>query len=187
MSDPALLAFSTDEYASRVKRLRETMRHAGVDITLVTGPENQFYLTGLRTGTVHTFMVLIVPVEGDALWVVRQTELSNVETLAPVSWVKRGHGVADGESPIAVLADVLRDTGFERSVIGVDRRSYFFHTEFQHQLEVTLPEARLVDATAGWRPAGRSRVRLKLWSSGLRDSSPRLLLRGYRVNRRRHG
>ena len=149
------LPFSAQEYRDRVSRFREKMRAGNVDVALVTGPENQYYLTGLRTGTVQYFMTLVVPVDGEGLWVVRRTELSNVESLKTVSWVKHGVGVTDGESSVQVLADTLREQGFEQSRIGVDRRSYFFHTEFQLGLEQELSKATLVDAS-GWVEAGRA-------------------------------
>lgn len=155
MTNLVELPFSASEYAERVVRFREKMRAADVDVALVTGPENQYYLTGLRTGTVQYFMTLVVPLDGEGLWVVRRTELSNVESLKTVSWVKRGVGVADGESSVQVLADALREHGFERSRIGIDRRSYFFHTEFQLALEQNLSKATLVDAS-GWVEAGRA-------------------------------
>jgi Xaa-Pro dipeptidase len=138
-----------------VLRLREQMRKHDADLVLVTGPENQYYLTGLRTGTVHTFMVLIVPLQGEGVWVVRRTELSNVESLKDVSWVKRGVGVVDGDAPVQVLADTLCELGFEHSRMALDRRSYFFHTEFQLELQRRLDKVTIVDAT-GWVEAGRA-------------------------------
>ena len=40
-------AFSADEYAQRIRRTRERLSRAGVDVMIVTGPENIFWLTGL--------------------------------------------------------------------------------------------------------------------------------------------
>lgn len=35
-------AFSADEYAQRIRRTRERLSRAGVDVMIVTGPENIF-------------------------------------------------------------------------------------------------------------------------------------------------
>ena len=39
-------AFSAEEYAQRIQRTRERLSAAGVDVMIVTGPENIFWLTG---------------------------------------------------------------------------------------------------------------------------------------------
>ena len=36
-------AFSADEYAQRIRRTRERLSRAGVDVMIVTGPENIFW------------------------------------------------------------------------------------------------------------------------------------------------
>ena len=154
------LPFSAQEYRDRVSRFREKMRAGNVDVALVTGPENQYYLTGLRTGTVQYFMTLVVPVDGEGLWVVRRTELSNVESLKTVSWVKHGVGVTDGESSVQVLCRHTSRAGV-RTIENRRRPTELFfsgacrHTEFQLGLEQELSKATLVDAS-GWVEAGRA-------------------------------
>jgi Xaa-Pro dipeptidase len=141
------LPFSPEEYAGRVARVREQMDRRGLDLLLVTIPENAFYLTGFQTGSVHTFMALAVPRDGEATWVIRKTEMSNVRTLAEVSWVKTGHGIDDSEDPVAALADVVRSLAGERGRIGVEQRGYFFTVAHFLQLQAALPEARFEDGS----------------------------------------
>ncbi|MGH6953293.1 MAG: M24 family metallopeptidase [Alphaproteobacteria bacterium] len=141
------LPFEDSEYRSRVARLRALMAERGISLLLVTGPENGFYLTGFETGTPYVFLVLALPLEGEAAWIVRKTELSNVRTLAQVSWVKDGVGVTDGSDSIAVLAEKLKTMGHGRGRIGVDRRNWYFHAAYQLQLADALPEATMVDAS----------------------------------------
>lgn len=57
-------AFSADEYAQRIRRTRERLSRAGVDVMIVTGPENIFWLTGQQTPGYYTFQALLLPVEG---------------------------------------------------------------------------------------------------------------------------
>ena len=47
-------AFRADEYAQRIQRTRERLSRAGVDVMIVTGPENIFWLTGqANAGLLH--------------------------------------------------------------------------------------------------------------------------------------
>ena len=103
------LPFSAEEYATRVGRVRDQMERRRVDLLIVTVPESYFYLTGFQSGIVYTFNTLLLPRNGDAKWVIRKTEMSNVRALADVSWVKDGRGVDDSEDPIAAAKDI-RDT-----------------------------------------------------------------------------
>jgi len=141
------LPFADTEYAHRIARVRSRMAELDITLLLVTASESQYYLTGFRTGSMHGFLVLALPLEGDAVWVVRKTELSNVDELAEVSWVKKGVGVADGSEPVGVLATTLADMGHASARIGVDRRSRFFHAAFQIELAECLTQSSLVDAS----------------------------------------
>jgi Xaa-Pro aminopeptidase len=101
------LPFEPGEYDRRVRALRRAMAEAGIEVLLATGPENVWYLSGFRTGTAHVFTALVLPLEGEAFWVLRKTELSNSRAVATVSWVKQAVGVPDGTDPPAVLAETL--------------------------------------------------------------------------------
>ena len=50
---------------------------AGIDAMIVTGPENIFYLTGQQTPGYYTFQALVLPVDGEPAFVVRQLEYFN--------------------------------------------------------------------------------------------------------------
>ena len=49
----------------------------GIDVMVVTGPENIFYLTGQQTPGYYTFQALVLPVDGEPAFVVRQLEYFN--------------------------------------------------------------------------------------------------------------
>ena len=172
------LPFTDAEYQERVARLRTLMAERGIELLLVTAPESQYYLSGFRTGSMHGFLVLALPLEGDALWVVRKTELSNVHTLSATSWVKQGVGVADGKEPIEVLSGAIADMKYSGARIGVDRQSLFFHAAYQMALVQHLPNATFVDASGLIEPlrAVKSKAELgymrragEITTSSLRD------------------
>ncbi|MCH8088354.1 MAG: aminopeptidase P family protein [Chloroflexi bacterium] len=148
MAEPLIeLPFSSEEYAYRVDRVLEKMEARGLDLLLVSIPENSYYLTGFQTGSHQTFLILALPLKGDGSWIVRKTELSNIRSQAPLSWVKGHHGVEDSDDPIEVLASVLREMGHERSSIGIEQEGYFFNISFYLKLKEELPGARLLDGS----------------------------------------
>ena len=140
------LPFSDQEYASRVEKVRQQMGEQRLDLLLVTVRENTYYLTGFQ-GINPTFQALAVPARGEPAWIVRKTELSNIRTLAPISWVKEAHGVADTEDPIQVLGRVLRHMGHERSRIGLEQEGSYFTIAYYLRLRKEMPDAEFVDAS----------------------------------------
>ena len=141
------LPFEQKEYASRVERVRQGMERRGLDLLLVTVPENSYYLTGFQTGAHMSFLVLALPLKGEAAWIVRKTELSNVRNLPPESWVKQHHGVDDSDDPIEVLAGIVKELGYESSKIGIEQEGYFLTISYYLQLLKALPKAQLMDGS----------------------------------------
>lgn len=141
------LPFRAEEYANRVARVREQMERRGVDLLIVTVPESYFYLTGFQSGIVYTFNTLLLPREGDAKWVIRKTEMSNVRALADVSWVKDGRGVDDSEDPIAALADTIRGLGAGSGNIAIEYKGFFFTIAHYEALRRELPQASFQDGS----------------------------------------
>lgn len=66
--------FSDAELARRVDATRAAMARHGVDVALLSAPENIFYLCGLDHWGYFAPHVLIVPAEGDMVLVTRQME-----------------------------------------------------------------------------------------------------------------
>ena len=141
MAELLKLPFSDAEYRGRLERAREDMDRRGIDLLLVTVPESLFYLTGFQTGTVYAFLALLLPRAGEALWIVRLTELSNVETLAAQSWAKDSRGVDDSDDPVRVVAEEIKKRGFGAKAIGIERRGFFFTIDHYTKLQAELPNA----------------------------------------------
>ncbi|WP_166434111.1 M24 family metallopeptidase [Roseovarius spongiae] len=141
------LPFPDAEYQQRVAKIRAQMRERGLDALLICVPQNYYYLTGFLTGCAHSLMFLVLPLKGDPLWITRKTEMSNVRALAPHMWAKQGIGVADSEDPIAVLAQSLRDMGFDRARLGIEKAALFFTIAQYEQLTALLPDATFHDIT----------------------------------------
>ncbi|HZA02482.1 MAG TPA: aminopeptidase P family N-terminal domain-containing protein, partial [Hyphomicrobiaceae bacterium] len=66
--------FSASEYDARLGRLRERMAARGVDVCLISTPENIFYLAGLDHWGYFAPHILIVPARGEMTLVTRAME-----------------------------------------------------------------------------------------------------------------
>ena len=140
--------FKPEEYSNRVERVREEMERRGLDLLLVSVPDNIYYLTGFQTGwLMQTFLVLVLPLKGEAVWVLRNTELSNARYLAKVSWVKESYGVDDSDDPIELLASVLRQLGYQESHIGIEQNGHYFNIFSYFKLQKVLSRIKLGDGS----------------------------------------
>jgi len=126
-------AFPKSEYDGRVAAARTALQAAGIDVMIVTGPENIFYLTGQQTPGYYTFQAMILPVEGDPVFVIRQLEYFN---FIANTFIADAAVYQDGEEPIGFLTKVIRDKGLAGRRIAIDKRGWF--------LPITVYEA-LVD------------------------------------------
>src|SRR5262249_10930664 len=70
----ALPIFSAEEYAARLAVVRVRMAAAGIELLLVSAPENIFYLTGLDHWGYFAPHLLMVPAEGELVLLTRAME-----------------------------------------------------------------------------------------------------------------
>jgi Xaa-Pro dipeptidase len=138
------LPFTPAEYRARLARVRGLMRDGGVDVLLLTGPENIYYLSGYQTTGYYVYQALVVPAAGEPQFVVRKLEMTNVQAL---SWLKRGIGIDDTEDPLEVTLRALREAGGGDARIGYEDRGFFLPPAILDGLRGGLPTARFVAAS----------------------------------------
>lgn len=114
--------FPREELDLRVARAREALREAGHDIMIVTGPENIFYLTGQQTPGYYTFQALLLPVDADPVFIVRQLEVNN---LIANSYVSDLEVYQDNADPVDVTVGLIRARGWAGKRIAIDERGWF--------------------------------------------------------------
>lgn len=151
MRTPTYQFFSLDEYQQRLDALRQRMEKQGVDVLLVTSPENLYYLSGYQTPGYYWYQTLLVPLERDPVFIVRLNENSNV---GPLSWVEESRPYEDHDDWIALTRDALADLGLDEKRIGLDYDSFFLRTRDEKRLTAALSEATFVDG-AGLVEQGR--------------------------------
>ena len=134
--------FPEAEYAARMNRARVGLQARGLRAGVFTGPETLFYLTGQQTPGYYTFQALLLPVDGEPAFVLRELEVPNFlrNTFVPGY---RAYG--DGEAPLDALLALLRHCGLHRAPVGIERNGWF--------LPPALHDA-LKDAFSGLGDAG---------------------------------
>ena len=136
--------FSAAEYGQRLIAVRREMAARGLDLLLLSAPENIFYLTGLDHWGYFAPHLLLVPAEGEMTLVTRAMEKVTIANQVANARFE-GHG--DHET----VAD-----GFGRALAGARRRPQRIGIEswsagLPHGLALVLrttaPGAKWIDAT----------------------------------------
>ncbi len=119
---PFGLPFTLDEYTARLARVRAAMADADLDLLLVTGPENIYWLTGYRTTGYYVYQLLVVPAEGDAVFVTSRLEGEAVRAL---SWIKGNLTVFMGDDEVAISIEAARTAAAAIRRFGYEERGFW--------------------------------------------------------------
>ena len=128
-------AFPREEYANRIAAARATLAARGLDALVLTGPENIFYLTGQQTPGYYTFQCLILPLEGEPLFLLRQLELLN---FLRNTFIDRHEVYQDDGKPAEILVTALERMGLKGKRIAIEKRGWFLSIEFYELLTERL-------------------------------------------------
>jgi Xaa-Pro dipeptidase len=114
--------FPREEIEVRQARARKALAAQGIDIMIVTGPENIFYLTGQQTPGYYTYQALLLPVESDPVFIIRQLEMNN---MIANSYVSDLEVYQDNADPVQVTGDLIKSRGWQNKTIAIDERGWF--------------------------------------------------------------
>lgn len=128
-------AFPKEEYEGRQAKAREGLSRAGIDALIITGPENIFYLTGQQTPGYYTFQALVLPVEGDPVFVIRQLEYFN---FIANTFISDAEIYQDSEDPIVFLMKVIERKGLSKKRVAIDKRGWFLPIAVYETLQSAL-------------------------------------------------
>lgn len=145
--------FGAAEYARRITQTRAAMERAGIDLLFVTDPSNQAWLTGYDGWSFYVHQGVVLSGDGDPYWWGRQQDTNGARRTV---WMEddRILGYADHFvqstvcHPMEDLARHLSAMGFANARIGVEMENYYYSAKAHAVLVASLPNARLVDATA---------------------------------------
>ncbi|HEX4954545.1 MAG TPA: Xaa-Pro peptidase family protein [Thermoanaerobaculia bacterium] len=144
MRDNPELPFPIDEYRRRIKKVQAGIADRGIDACLVSIPENIYYLTGFTTTGYYMYQTLVIPAEGDPMFVCYLEEKINILRR---SWLDRYMTYSVIEDPIEVTLAALREMGLEDKVLALEEKGLFFPIATYKQLMAAFPRARWKDGS----------------------------------------
>ena len=138
------LPFTMEEYRGRLEKLQVEMASRGLDLMMVHTLENAYYLTGYRTIGYYSYMALLVPSSGDPVHLSRLIEKS---ALQGSSWVESLEFYPDTEHYLDATVRVLKERGWDRSRIGIDKSAWYLTITDYEALRERLPDVEWVDTS----------------------------------------
>ena len=143
-------AFPASEYEHRLTRVRSALAGKGLDAALFTGPENIFYLTGQQTPGYYTFQCLLVPAEGEPVFLLRQLEVPN---FLRNTFLESYEAYGDGSTPAGLVVEALKKRGLATKRVAIEKGGWFLPISFYEALCAVMP--KLEDATGIVEPMRR--------------------------------
>lgn len=129
-------AFPRDEYEARLAKTRTALAANKIDAAVFTGPENIFYLTGQQTPGYYTFQCLILPVDGEPLFLLRQLEVTN---FCRNTFLENYESYGDGSTPAGLVVQTLQRLGLADKRVAIEKGGWFLPISFYEALLGTLP------------------------------------------------
>ncbi len=144
MNPPRIQLFSSDEYNQRVQDVRDLMAQNELDVLLVHGPENIFYLTGYQTPGYYWHQVLVLPVASEPIFVPPPHEASLVPEYC---WVDDVRLFPDTSDWAEVTSELLKELGLSSGRIGLEAQSWFLTVELRDRMAGRLPNATMLNGS----------------------------------------
>ena len=153
-------SFPPDEFRRHNEALQREMAKNGIDMLLLSAPENIYYSTGYRswyTSSLFRPVYVLVPREGDPAIILRILEKTTVQY---TSWTQRIYcwgtasrnlGKLDGKDPIELVAAVLRDIQPDTKTIGLeagDGQQHFWSISLLDDVIKSQPGIRFMDGSS---------------------------------------
>jgi len=157
--DDKYKSFSLDEYQLHNRKLQTEMRKLGVDMLLLSTPENIYYSTGYRswyTSSLFRPVYVLVPSEGNPAIILRILEKTTVQF---TSWTphiycwgteSRKLGRLDISDPLDGVRKVIHDLAPATKSIGLelgDGLNYAWSLNLLKEIVNGVPEVRFMDGT----------------------------------------
>jgi ectoine hydrolase len=144
--------FTTDEYLSRIKKTKNSMDEAGIDVLVVSDPANMNYLTGYDGWSFYVPQVVVVDMDLETpIWIGRGMDANGAKHTTFLS-AEHIIGYPDDyvqstvKHPMNFVADVIKERGWEKRTIGVEMDAYYFSARGFVELRKDLPRASFKDA-----------------------------------------
>ena len=146
--------FPRSEYDLRIKRVKQRMTTAGIDVLLCTDPANMNYLSGYDGWSFYVHQLVALALDAaEPVWIGREMDAAGARL---TTFLRPDHirGYPDDyvdsreRHPMAFVAQELRARGWDKGRIGVEMDAFSLTAQAHAQLAAALPGAQLVDAQA---------------------------------------
>jgi Xaa-Pro dipeptidase len=115
---------STQSELPRIRRLREAMNHAGVDVILCFKPENSFYLSGFNPIIYSHPVIAILPADGAPIMLVHALRDDHGRASSFVTDIRLygawSNKVTMGPSWLSALKSIFEEAGIAGGSIGIE-------------------------------------------------------------------
>lgn len=147
------LVFDRVEYERRVRKTKERMDHAGIQVLLIMDPANMNYLTGYDGWSFYVHQGVLISLEREEpAWFGRQQDSNGARI---TSWLgdQSIFGYPDHyvqsryTHTMEYVAQLLGELGLQEKMLGVEMDNYWFSARSYQELTDRLPAATLKDAT----------------------------------------
>lgn len=134
--------FSSDEYQTRLGKVRASMTARGLDGLIVFSPANIFYLTGHHSIDSWEFRAAVISHDRPPEVLLFHFERGR---FMASSWLDEARYYGPGNDPIAMLVSMIRERGLEAAVLGIEVNTPVLSVEAKHQLTEELSSAKWVN------------------------------------------
>ena len=149
-----MLPFELSEYRTRLDKTKQRMETRGIEVLLATDPANMCYLTGYDGWSFYVHQMVILALdEEEPLWVGRGMD-ANAAKITSYLQHANIHAYPDDyvqstiKHPMDYVADLVKEKGWSKRVIGVEMDNYYFTAACLESLKRNLPNAEIKDASA---------------------------------------
>src|SRR5262249_54402735 len=113
-----------DELQSRIGKAQVLMRQHGIAALHLDASTSTFYFTGLRLRGSERLHGVVIPAEGELVYVTPSFEEAKLRTMLVLPGEVRAW--QEHESPTELVIDTVRRLGYERGTVAVDPATPFF-------------------------------------------------------------
>jgi Xaa-Pro dipeptidase len=114
---------TVEERRARMEKARRLMRKNKLNAVVMEGGSSMFYFTGTRWNAGENLFAWVLPVRGEAVWIVPATDEGRAREA-----IRIGAGIrtwAESDGPYKPIAQVLKDRGLASGRIGLEERTRF--------------------------------------------------------------
>lgn len=143
--------FETSEYLERIKKTKDRMKDAGIDVLVVADPANMNYLTGYDGWSFYVPQAVVVNLESkEPVWIGREMDAAGARH---TTFLEKENiiGYPDyyvqttERHPMDFVADIINQRGWGQKRIGTELDAYYFSARGYEALKNDLPDATFVD------------------------------------------